>query len=97
MKKENTQAPAKPRAAARTIEQQIADLQAKAAAKQAKVEKKAADELAVVDEKIADHLAKLKDLIAKRTELRGILGIEDTVDISELEVSEPIDEPAPAR
>lgn len=68
--------PAKPRAAARTIEQQIADLQAKAEAKKAKVTTKASKELAAVEAKITAAETKLAELYAQRSALRETLGLQ---------------------
>lgn len=94
MVKENTtpEAKAKPRAAARTIEQQIADLQAKAKAKQDKVEAKAKAELAAVQAKIVEAETKLAVLYKQRTEAKEILGIDDeeVVDITAYPVSDAL-------
>jgi hypothetical protein len=73
MAKSNT--PRKPRAAARTIEEQIAALQEKQAAKQAKVEAKAKAEIDTIEASIVRAEERLINLYAKRTSARESLGL----------------------
>lgn len=65
----------KPRRAARTLEEQIAELQAKAQARKEKAAAKAQAQLEVVEAQLAKARARVEALVATRAELVQQLGI----------------------
>ena len=63
----------------RTIEEQIADLQAKAAAKNERERSRNEKELAQVEEQLVKVSARLRTLTDRQTELRHRLGLDSPV------------------
>lgn len=76
-----TTSEAKPRRKARTLEEQLAELQSKVEAKQQRTKAKAEAQLAEVEDKIAAAHTKLVELTTQRQSLRSTLGLPADDDV----------------
>lgn len=84
--------PAKPKRKVRSLDERIAELQAKADEKKAKARAKAEAEIEGIEAAIAKTTGKLVQLREQRAAARAALGLEDDADEGDLPTRPPVAE-----